>query len=111
MTEDRRTPKRRIGDAGEDAACSMLVKDGCEIIARNFSCRTGEIDIIKTRRNTDFGYPAEFVGRDKQRRLKHTAEIFLFKNPCYRSFAKSMDIIEILHTDSGLYGRHISNAF
>ena len=37
MTEDRRTPKRRIGDAGEDAACSMLVKDGCEIIARNFS--------------------------------------------------------------------------
>ena len=51
------------------------------------------------------------MGRDKQRRLKHTAEIFLFKNPCYRSFAKSMDIIEILHTDSGLYGRHISNAF
>ncbi|MBR5730890.1 MAG: YraN family protein [Firmicutes bacterium] len=125
MAEDRRTPKRRIGDAGEDAACSMLVKDGCEIIARNFSCRTGEIDIIavrpqlreilfievKTRRNTDFGYPSEFVGKDKQRRLKHTAEIFLFKNPRYRSYSKSMDIIEILHTDTGLFGRHITNAF
>ena len=122
---DRRTEKRKIGDEGEDAAVRFLEKNGYMITARNFSCRLGEIDVIavmpekkhisfievKTRKNTDFGLPCEFVSRDKQRRLKRTAEVFLFKNPNYRSFEQSMDIFEVLKTDAAVYVRHIPNAF
>ena len=123
--KDKRTYKRKVGDAGEDAACRMLRDEGYRIICRNFSCKTGEIDIVaygpaadtlafvevKTRRNTDFGYPAEFVRPDKQRRLKLTAEYYLRRNPLLAGCGKRMDIIEILDTDRGMFGRHIENAF
>ena len=125
MTGDRRTEKRKIGDAGEEAAAEYLKKHGYLIAARNFSCRTGEIDIVavlpekrhisfievKTRKNTDYGFPAEFVGREKQRRLRKTAQVFLFANPLYRDYEKSLDIFEVLRINGALYGRHIPNAF
>ena len=123
--QDRRTYKRKVGDRGEDAACTMLIREGLRILCRNFYCKTGEIDIIafdpeecalvftevKTRNSSAYGLPCEFVGRDKQRRLKLTAEYYLLRNPRYRSCALRMDIVEILLTDSGLFGRHIKNAF
>ena len=122
---DRRTEKRKTGDKGEDAAVRFLEKNGYVIIARNFSCRLGEIDIIaaipekkhisfievKTRKNIDFGLPCEFVRRDKQNRLKRTAEVFLFKNPYFRCFELSMDVFEVLKNDNAVYVRHIPNAF
>lgn len=122
---DRRTEKRKTGDAGEDAAVRFLEKNGFSIIARNYSCRLGEIDIIaektekkhisfievKTRKNTDFGLPCEFVGRDKQIRLKRTAEVFLFQHSYYRSYEQSMDIFEVLKNEDDLYVRYIPNAF
>ena len=125
MTEDRRTEKRKIGDAGENAAAEYLEKHGYMIAARNFSCRIGEIDIIavcperhhisfvevKTRKNTDYGFPSEFVGREKQRRLRRTAQVFLFANPLYRDYEKSMDVFEVLRINGKLFGRHIPNAF
>ena len=122
---DKRTYKRRVGDRGEDAACGMLIKEGMRILCRNFSCRTGEIDIIafdpeedalvfaevKTRNTAEFGLPCEFVSRDKQRKLRLTAEYYLLRNPAYRRCDLRMDIVEILRTDKGLFGRHIRNAF
>jgi len=44
--EDKRTEKRKIGDAGENIACRFLVKRGFEIVAQNYSKKWGEIDII-----------------------------------------------------------------
>ncbi len=37
---------RAIGDMAETAAVALLVSRGCRIVARNVSCRFGEIDII-----------------------------------------------------------------
>ncbi len=123
--QDTRTRKRIIGDIGEEAACSMLVSEGMRIICRNFSCRTGEIDIVafdpesgavvfaevKTRNSAEYGLPCEFVGKEKQRRLRLTAEYYLLRNPGLRRCPLRMDIVEILQTDRGLFGRHIRNAF
>ena len=123
--EDRRTFKRKVGDTGEEAACSMLIREGMRILCRNFYCKIGEIDIIafdpeargivftevKTRNSSVYGLPCESVGKDKQRKLRLTAEYYLLRNPCYRQCALRMDIVEILKTDSGLFGRHIKNAF
>ena len=123
--QDTRTHKRKTGDRGEDAACGMLVSEGMRIICRNFSCRTGEIDIIafdpdtgavvftevKTRNSAEYGLPCEFVGKEKQRRLRLTAEYYLLRNPRFSHCPLRMDIVEILQTDRGLFGRHIKNAF
>lgn len=46
---DKRTEKRKIGDAGEEMACMFLVKRGFEIVERNYSKKWGEIDIIARR--------------------------------------------------------------
>ena len=37
---------REIGDIGENAVAAFLEKNGYEIMARNFTVRGGEIDII-----------------------------------------------------------------
>ena len=122
---DKRTEKRKTGDDGESAAVRFFEKNRWRIIARNYSCKLGEIDIIaehpdkkhisfievKTRKNTKFGLPCEFVGRNKQRRLKRTAEVFLFQNPYYRNHEMSMDIFEVLKNNGNIYVRHIPNAF
>ena len=59
--------KRYIGDLGEDFAAKTLSDKGYIILSRNYTCRTGEIDIIakdkdtfvfvevKTRKNNLYG--------------------------------------------------------
>ena len=125
MAEDRRTPKRKTGDSGEDAACRLLKREGYRIAARNFSCKIGEIDIVavhpqekllafvevKTRRSTAYGMPCEAVDRRKQIKLRRCAEVYMLKDSRFSGFQPSMDIIEIIKADSGLYGRHLRNAF
>lgn len=44
--QDRRTDKRRLGDIGENIACTFLEKHGFEIIERNYLRKWGEIDIV-----------------------------------------------------------------
>jgi putative endonuclease len=43
---DKRTDKRKVGDAGEQIACMFLMKQGFSIIERNYLRKWGEIDII-----------------------------------------------------------------
>lgn len=78
---------RRIitGRRGEDIAVEHLSRHGYRIIARNYRCRQGEIDIIamdggvlafievKTRSSDRFGRPAEAVDAGKQGRIAHAA--------------------------------------
>ena len=35
-----------FGKSSEDLACEFLLKNGCKILARNFSSKFGEIDVI-----------------------------------------------------------------
>ena len=123
--EDRRTPKRKTGDSGEEAACRLLEREGYIIAERNFSCKTGEIDIIavhpaerliafvevKTRRSTVFGMPSEAVDWKKQQKLRRCAQLYILRCGIPGGFQPSMDIVEIIKSDSGLYGRHLKNAF
>ena len=39
-------PSKKIGNAGEDKACSFLEDNGYKILERNFRTRTGEVDIV-----------------------------------------------------------------
>lgn len=77
------------GKIGEDLAAKLLVEKGLTILARNFSTRFGEIDLIcqdgdttvfvevKTKKGLAFGSPEEMFGRGKAERVKRMATVYL----------------------------------
>jgi len=82
-------PHLQLGRRGEEAACQFLKKQGYKILARNFRCPLGEIDVvamkqerlhfieIKTRSQARFGNPEESVGREKQDKIIRIAQWYL----------------------------------
>ena len=80
---------RRLGVYGEDRVLRWYLDRDHRLLERNWRCADGEIDLIlerddcvvfcevKTRSSNRFGTPAEAVGRDKQRRLRHLAVLWL----------------------------------
>jgi putative endonuclease len=85
--------RQRIGTQGEELAARWYRAAGYEVVARNWRCRDGELDLIvrdhdtavfcevKTRSSDRFGLPAEAVGPAKQRRIRSLAVQFLSQNP------------------------------
>jgi len=81
--------RRALGASGEEAVATWYVEHGYEVVARNWRCRTGELDLIlrrgrtfvfcevKTRSSDAFGAPVEAVTRDKQVRVRHLAARWL----------------------------------
>lgn len=80
---------RRLGIAGEARAAAWYEAEGYEVLARNWRCREGELDLVvrrgatvafvevKARSSLAYGHPAEAVGPDKQRRLRLLARRWL----------------------------------
>ncbi len=76
---------KALGRKGEDAAARYLEQRGYDIVARNWKCVAGEADIVardedwlvfvevKTRRNTDKGFPSEAVDERKRSRYERIA--------------------------------------
>lgn len=81
--------RRQLGRIGEQAALDHLEAGGYRILARNFRCPLGEIDLIaaqggvtvfievKTRSTREYGPPFEAITRLKQRRLTRLATYYL----------------------------------
>ena len=79
----------RLGAAGEQRAAAWYEAHGYAIVARNWRCKEGEIDLIcarggtvvicevKTRSSLAYGHPAEAVTPAKQRRLRTLARRWL----------------------------------
>jgi putative endonuclease len=79
----------RLGASGEEAAAAWYVARGYTVVAHNWRCAEGELDLVvarpgelvfcevKTRTSDRFGLPAEAVTRAKQRRLRTLATRFL----------------------------------
>jgi putative endonuclease len=87
---NRRAPasnqaNRSRGRWGEDLAVSMYLREGYELLDRNWRSKTGELDLIlrlgeifvfsevKARRNDDYGPASAAVGDAKQRRIRQLA--------------------------------------
>jgi putative endonuclease len=78
-----------VGRFGEDVAVRHLTREGLQVLARNWRCRVGEIDVVardggtlvvcevKTRRSTRFGAPLEAVTPAKAARLRRLAVAYL----------------------------------
>jgi len=78
-----------LGKAGEDATLATYRRRGYLLVARNWRCALGELDLVlirdrtlvfcevKTRRRSNLGGPHESVNPRKQRKLRRLAEAFL----------------------------------
>ncbi len=79
----------RLGAAGEDRATAWYRSHGYEVLARNWRCREGELDLIcrqdhmlvvcevKTRSSLAYGHPAEAVTHTKRKRIRALTAIWL----------------------------------
>ena len=88
-TTDRRSERGRIG---EDAALRVYERRGFALVARNWRCSLGELDLIivrrdllvvcevKTRSGVAFGGGYEAVTRAKRRKVRSLADAFLQGN-------------------------------
>ncbi|MCZ2524386.1 YraN family protein [Streptomyces sp. NPDC059506] len=79
-------PRTALGRYGEDVAARLLADAGMTVLARNWRCREGEVDIVardgdalvvcevKTRTENSFQHPLAAVDRAKAERLRRLAE-------------------------------------
>jgi putative endonuclease len=81
-----------VGHVAENEALAFLAQNGLTLVARNFRCKGGEIDLIlsdggteivfvevRLRRHSGFGGAAASVGVTKQRKIRIAAQYFLLK--------------------------------
>jgi len=81
--------RRDFGTWGEDLAARHLQDRGLVLLARNWRCREGELDLVltdrarvvfcevKTRSGTEFGLPSETVTEVKAGRVRRAAQRWL----------------------------------
>ena len=81
--------RKKLGNFGEELAAEEIQRQGMEILARNWRCPLGEIDIIarkdglvavievKTRRGRSAGTPEQAVDDQKQRKLCKLAQCYI----------------------------------
>jgi len=115
--------RQAVGAYGERLASRHLEDQGLVILARNWRCADGEIDLIladredvvfcevKTRRSSAFGTPAEAVGPAKVQRLRRLAARWLAES---RMGARDVrfDVVEVRTQQRGpAQIEHIRAAF
>ena len=106
---------REIGDGGEEATANFLLKNGYEILKRNYTVRGGEVDIIakkndviafvevKTRGKNPIVTGENAITKSKKQLIIKTAERFLLtlNEPCNCRFdvavveAKEMKVVRL----------------
>lgn len=113
---------RKIGDDYEQKAVEYLVTKGLEVLAQNYHCRGGEIDIIakddeqlvfievKYRKSQAYGLPEEMVFSRKQKKLTIAAKHYLSQH-CDNWPDCRFDVIAISGDSPTIQIEWIKNAF
>ena len=118
-------PSDLLGRWGEGVAAEYLRKKRYTIVAANYRCRFGEIDLIaedgeflvfvevKLRASVSHGLPEETVTPRKQEKLRLTAETYLQTHETNKQ--PRFDVVALYAKDGmetcPLPVRHIKNAF
>lgn len=98
-----------LGKMGEQLAAELLQDQGLEILARNWRCREGELDVVardpvadaivfvevKTRSSDRFGHPVEAITHAKLHRLRVLAARWLAEHDV-RASAIRIDVIAVV---------------
>ena len=96
---------RDTGSRWEDAVRAYLERAGMALIARNFTCRYGEIDLImrdrdqiafievRYRGDDMHGDGTVSVGASKQAKLVRAAAVYLQRNPVLAAMTCRFDVV------------------
>ncbi|MDP1793905.1 MAG: YraN family protein [Acidimicrobiales bacterium] len=99
-----------LGMHGEKLAARWYTQAGYRVVAQNWRCGIGEIDLIarrgtelviaevKTRANNRFGLPAEAVNHAKQRKLRALAQTWLASSAEYFDEVR-FDVVSVTGRD------------
>jgi putative endonuclease len=99
-----------LGAYGEKLAERWYVQEGYVVVARNWRCGTGEIDLlvrrgnqlvvaeVKTRSSDRFGVPAYAVNAAKQRKLRALAQAWLASTDEYFDEVR-FDVVSVIGRD------------
>lgn len=115
--------RKAVGAYGERLASQYLQNEGLVVLARNWRCPVGEVDLIlrdgddvvfcevKTRRSAAFGTPAEAIGPAKVRRLRRLAACWLAESSV-RPREIRFDVVAVLPQQRGAARiEHVRAAF
>jgi len=119
--------KDAVGRHGEELAARHLEAAGLQILARNWRCREGELDIVardgsvlvfaevKTRSSLAYGAPAEAVDRAKSARIRHLALRWIMAqrdqpDPEFWS-AVRFDVVSVVRGRAGFDVTHLPGVF
>lgn len=95
------------GDEAESRALAHLQRRGLRLLARNFRCKLGELDLVmqdgdtlavvevRQRSHAAWGGALESVDRRKQRRILNATQLFLSGNPQYASWPLRFDVVAL----------------
>jgi putative endonuclease len=114
--------RRSFGNEAEEAAVRFLVAEGWKVLARNWTCRYGELDVVaergdilcfvevRMRSTAVWGDPAHTVSFAKQRRVVKAALHYLF---AYELGERMMrfDVISVVGRGERATVEHIPGAF
>ncbi|WP_034042649.1 YraN family protein [Wocania ichthyoenteri] len=110
-----------LGKKGEQLAVDFLLKNGYDIIERNYRFDKAEVDIIaqkkevlaivevKTRSTTDFGNPQDFVKPKQIQRLVKAVDEYVTVNDL--DVEVRFDIVAIVKEKNKYNIEHLENAF
>lgn len=109
------------GIEGEEIAVAHLLKNGYEILEKNWRHQHLEIDIIasinntlvivevKLRANDYYGKPEDFVTKSKQKKVIKAADFYIKENNIF--WETRFDVISIIQNPNELTVEHIESAF
>lgn len=98
---------RADGDAAEARALSFLQGQGLTLVARNWRCKAGELDLVmrdgdivvvaevRLRRRDDYGHPIETVDARKQAKLVRATRLLLARRPELAEEPLRFDIVTL----------------
>ncbi len=110
-----------LGKKGEVLAADFLIKNGYDILKRNYRYQQCEVDIIakrgailaavevKTRASKDFGDPQQFLKPKQIQRIIRAVDYFL--NDYNMEVEVRFDIIAIVLNKTETRLEHLKNAF
>lgn len=95
------------GSQAEDRALQHLQQHGLRLLARNWRCKLGELDLImqdgdtvavvevRSRARADYGAAAETVDRRKRRKLVRATQLWLARQPRFAEQPLRFDVVTL----------------
>lgn len=115
--------RQEIGKNAEQQALSFLQKQGMRLLEQNYTCYSGEIDLImqdgedivfievRSRSRTDYGHAIETITPRKQQKIIRAATHFLQKKGCLYKVSSRFDVITLQLVSNNWQLEWIKNAF